>query len=88
MFERTKAAQWYVRHLRSLQEPMLVAGGRGAVFLEYVPCLVELSLDREDRYDLKDQGYDHEEEDENAKHLVLEALLGVVRHEEGEADKH
>jgi hypothetical protein len=54
----------------------------------YVPCFVELSLDCENRNDLEDERYDHEKEDENAKHLVLETLLGVVRHKEGEPDEH
>jgi len=44
-------------------------------------------LDNEDRYNLEDERYHHEKEDENTKHLVLEALLGVVRHEEREADE-
>jgi len=44
-------------------------------------------LDRKNGNDLEDEGYDHEEEDENAEHLVLKALLGVVGHEEGEADE-
>ena len=54
----------------------------------YVPCFVELSLYNEIWDNLEDERYNDEEEDENAKHLVLETLLGVVRHEEGEADEH
>ena len=53
----------------------------------YVPCFIELSRDHKYWDDLQDERYDHEEEDENAKHLVLEALLGVVGHEEREADE-
>jgi hypothetical protein len=45
-------------------------------------------LDNKRWYDLQDERYDHEKEDENAEHLILEALLGVVRHEKGEADEH
>ena len=55
--------------------------------LLYEPCFVELSRYRKHRDNLQDERYYHEEEDENAKHLVLEALLGVVGHEEREADK-
>lgn len=55
--------------------------------LWYVPCFVELSRDHKNRDDLQDERYNNEEKDENTKHLVLEALLGVVGHEEREADK-
>ena len=38
-------------------------------------------------YDLIDELNDHEQEDEDAEHLVLETLLGVITLEEGEADE-
>jgi hypothetical protein len=55
--------------------------------MQRVPCFVELSLNDEHRNDLEDKRDHDEEEDENAKHQVLQALLGVVCHEEGKADE-
>lgn len=56
--------------------------------MEYsIPCFVELSLDHKHRNYLQDERYDHEEEDQHAEHLVLETLLRVACHEEGEADE-
>lgn len=48
---------------------------------------VQFALDHEHRNDLQDERDDNEEEDEDAECLVLEALLGVVGHEERETDE-
>jgi hypothetical protein len=64
-----------------------VGAHRDSITMQRVPCFVELSLNDEHRNDLEDKRDHDEEEDENAKHLVLQALLGVVCHEEGKADE-
>jgi hypothetical protein len=52
-----------------------------------VPCFVELSLNHEHRDDLQDEQCYYKKEDQYSEHLILETLLRVVCHEEGEADE-
>jgi hypothetical protein len=64
----------------SVQAFKLVIAGCDTMTLQCVPCFVELSLNGKHWNDLEDERDHIEKEDEHAEHLVLEALLSIVRH--------